>query len=82
MSDSFTLNFLYKGVPQEINCVLRVSRFNYQLLCEIENRELLVEKDDEGNWRVIKADPFSNDHAKTDAGFVRALILEIENVLR
>jgi hypothetical protein len=81
MPESFTLNFLYKGIPQQINCVLRVSAYTYQFLCELDKNELLVEKDDEGNLRVIKADPFSKNNTKTDPGLVKALLTEMERIL-
>jgi hypothetical protein len=81
MPDDFTLNFLYKGIPQQINCVLRVSAFTYQFLCEVGKNELVVEKDDEGNLRVLKADPFTNPDTKLDPGLVRALLTEMERIL-
>jgi hypothetical protein len=81
MSRTFTLHFTYKGIPQQINCVLRTSTYTYQFLCEIDKNELIVEKDDEGNWRVIKADPFSVNKMKTDPGLVEALLTEMEKVL-
>jgi hypothetical protein len=81
MSGTFTLHFIYRGIPQQINCVLRVSTYTYQFLCEIDKNELIVEKDDEGNWRVIKADPFSTNTANTDPGLVKALLSEMEKIL-
>jgi hypothetical protein len=81
MPESFTLNFLYKGVPHQINCVLRVSAYTYQFLCELDKNELVVEKDDEGNLRVIRTDPFSKNNIKTDPGLVRALLTEMKRIL-
>jgi hypothetical protein len=40
-----------------------------------------VEKDDEGNLRVIKADPFAKNNTKMDPGLVKALLTEMERVL-
>jgi hypothetical protein len=81
MAEEFTLNFLYGGIPQQINCVLRVSTFTYQFLCEIEKNELVIERDDEGSLRVIRADPFANNNMKLDPGLVKALLAEMERVL-
>jgi hypothetical protein len=81
MPENFSVNFLYKGSPQQINCVLRVSAFTYQFLCEVDNNELVIEKDDEGNLRVLKADPFTNNHKMPDPGLVKALIAEMERIL-
>jgi hypothetical protein len=57
MSEDFTLNFLYKGVPQEIHCTLRASTYTYQFLCLIDETEMILERDDEGNFRALDADP-------------------------
>jgi hypothetical protein len=82
MSESFTLNFLFKDIPQEVNCTLRTSAYTYQFLCKIGDREMILEKDDEGNLRALDADPFSPRRSKADPGLVRALIAEMERILQ
>ena len=81
MPEDFTVNFLYKGVPQEIQCTLRVSTYTYQFLCTIDHIEMIVEKDDEGNFRAMEADPFSVKKKKPDQALVRLLIGEMERML-
>jgi hypothetical protein len=81
MPRTFTLHFLYKGIPQQVNCVLRTSTYTYQFLCEIDKNELIIEKDDEGSWRVINANPLSHHIVKTDRGLVKALLEEMEKIL-
>jgi hypothetical protein len=81
MPEEFTLNFSYKGIPQEINCIFRASAFTYQFLCEIDKNELVIEKDDEGNLRALKADPFAETNSKLDPGLVKALLTEMERIL-
>ena len=81
MSESFTLNFLYKGVPKEVECTLRISRFKYQFLCTIDNTEMILEKDDEGNFRAMESDPFSNNNQKPEPSLVKAVIDELERIL-
>jgi hypothetical protein len=81
MPESFTLSFLYKGIPQEIVCTLRVSKFKYQFLCTIGNIEMILEKDDEGNFRAIESDPFSNKNQKPDPSLIRAMMNELERIL-
>jgi hypothetical protein len=81
MSDGFTLNFLYQGVPQEIECRLRQSAYTYQFLCSAGDTELIIEKDDEGNLRAMEADPFSAKKKKPDPGLVKAMITEMERIL-
>ena len=81
MAEAFTVNFLYKGVPQEIHCTLRVSAYTYQFLCVIGSTELILEKDDEGNLRALEADPFSAKNKKPDPALVKTLIGEMERIL-
>ena len=82
MSDSFTLNFMFKEVPQEVPCRLRASAYTYQFLCTVGEIEMILEKDDEGNLRALDADPFSSAKAKPDPGLVRAMIMEMERILQ
>jgi hypothetical protein len=81
MPEDFIVNFLYKGVPQEIHCRLRVSTYTYQFLCTIDNTEMILERDDEGNFRAIEADPFKVKKKKPDPALVRTLIGEMERIL-
>ena len=68
MSETFTLNFLFKDVQQEVTCTLRASAYTYQFLCTVGNSELILEKDDEGNLRALDADPFSRQKTQTRPG--------------
>lgn len=81
MSESFTLDILYKGIKQEITCTLRVSAYTYQFLCSTGSSQVVLEKDDEGNLRAIEADPFAANIKKPDPGLVRALMEEMEKIL-
>jgi hypothetical protein len=82
MPETFTLNFLYKGISQEIKCTLRVSAYTYQFLCTAGSAEIIFEKDDEGNLRAREADPLSNKNQKPDPGLVKALLIEMERILQ
>ncbi len=82
MSDSFTLHYLYKGIPEEIVCSLRVSRFTYQFLCKLDDTDIIIEKDDEGNLRVMEAEPFSGKGRKPDVLKIKAIMNELERILR
>jgi hypothetical protein len=81
MSEDFTVNFLYKGVPREIRCTLRVSTYTYQFHCVIDNVEMILERDDEGNFRAREADPFRAKKKKPDPALIRTLIGEMEKIL-
>jgi len=81
MSESITVNFIYKDAPQEITCTLRVSTYTYQFICLVGKSELILEKDDEGKLRALEADPFSRGKPKPEPGLVKALIGEMERIL-
>jgi hypothetical protein len=82
VSESIILHFSYKGLPQEIECSLRVSTYTYQFLCTAGEAEIILEKDDGGRLRAREADPFSNKMNKPDPGLVLALMNELERVLQ
>jgi hypothetical protein len=82
MSDSFTLHYLHKGVPEEVVCSLRVSRFTYQFLCTLDGTDIIIEKDDEGNLRVMEAEPFSGKGKTPDLLQIKAIKDELERILR
>jgi hypothetical protein len=82
MQEAFTLQFDYKNKLQEIDCVLRVSSYTYQFLCRIEDVDMILEKDDEGNFRALEANPAASRHGKPDPGLIRELIKEMERILQ
>jgi hypothetical protein len=82
MSGNFTLHFLYKGIPREIYCTLKANAYSYRILCKIDSKEIILEKDEEGNLRVLQADPFSGNDGKPDMALVKILIEEMEKVLQ
>jgi hypothetical protein len=82
MSESFILHIPYKGIQQKITCTLRVSAYTYQFLCSVGGNEIILEKDDEGNFRALETDPFSNNGHKPDPGLVRALMEEVVRIYR
>ena len=82
MLEAFTVQFDYKNKPREIDCVLRVSRYTYQFLCTVDDVEMILEKDDEGSFRALEANPASNRHGKPDPGLIRELIKEMERILQ
>ena len=81
MSEAFTLQFSYKGLAREVPCALRVSAYTYQFLCQLDDTEIILEKDDEGHLRAMESDPFSSKKKKPDPGLVRILIEEMERIL-
>lgn len=82
MSETYTLNILYKGVQHEITCTLRVSAYTYQFICLTGDSGIILEKDDEGNWRAMDADPFSGKKNKPEPGLVKSLMDELDRILK
>jgi hypothetical protein len=82
MSESFILHFLYKGIQQEVTCTLRVSTYTYQFLCSVGGNEIILEKDDEGNFRALETNPFADKGHKPDPGLVLALMDEMVRIDR
>jgi hypothetical protein len=70
MPEAFTLNFMYKGSPQSIECTLRISAYTYQFLCTIDGIEMILEKDDEGNFRAMESNPFAVKNQKPDPALI------------
>lgn len=81
MGDVVNLQMIYKGSPIEVICTLRVSAYTYQFLCQLDDTEIILEKDDEGKLRAIMADPFSSKNKKPDPALVQHLIEEMERIL-
>ena len=82
MAESFTLDIEYKGKHQEVTCSFKERAFTYQFLCTIGNSEMILERDDEGKFRALEADPFSKGTPKPDPGMVKVLIEEMERILQ
>jgi hypothetical protein len=82
VTETFTLNIVYREVLQEVACTLRTSAYTYQFLCITGDTEIILEKDDEGKLRARESDPFSNKNRKPDPEFIRSLVQEMERVLQ
>ena len=82
MEESFTITVLHKGTEKELTGRLRISAYTHQFLFNIGDAEVILEKDDEGNFRAIIPAVISNAGPKPDPSLVRALIEEMEKAMR
>jgi hypothetical protein len=82
VEESFTITVLYKGAEKEITGRLRVSAYTHQFLFTIGDAEIILEKDDEGNFRALNPSALSDPGHKTDPSLVRALIEEMEKIMK
>jgi hypothetical protein len=60
MEHFFKLPVLFEGAELNYNTRLVTFGYTYKFYVMIEGRELVFEKDDEGNYRVVSEDPRLN----------------------
>lgn len=82
MEESFTITVLHNGKEKEMTGRLRISAYTHQFLFNIGDAEIILEKDDEGNFRAIIPVVISNAGPKPDPSLVSALIEEMEKAMR
>lgn len=77
MEHHFNLEVHYKG--EELNLRVRLVTFGYtyKFFVTIEKDELVVERDDEMNYRIISANPAAK---KIDAGLFAAIVTALEKL--
>jgi hypothetical protein len=82
MEESFTITVLHQGVEKEMEGRLRISAYTHQFLFTIGDVEVVLEKDDEGNFRAFIPAAFTDAGIKTDPSLIRALIGEMEKAMK
>ena len=83
MEEFFTIKLLHKGVETVLSGKLRISAYTHQFIFIIGESEIILEKDDEGNFRALTTTEFAGGSArKTDPSLVQALILEMEKEMK
>jgi len=82
VEESFTITVLHKGAEKEITGRLRVSAYTHQFLFSIGDAEIILEKDDEGNFRALNPSALSDTGHQPDPSLVRALIEEMERIMK
>jgi len=82
VEEAFTITVLHKGAEKEITGRLRISAYTHQFLFTIGDAEIILEKDDEGNFRVLNPSAISDTGYKTDPSLIRALVEEMEKLLK
>ena len=82
MEEFFTIKLLHKGVEKLLSGKLRISAYTHQFIFIIGESEIILEKDDEGNFRAFTTAEFARSARKTDPSLVQALILEMEKEMK
>ncbi len=77
--EAFSLELELGGKPVTVEGRLRKSTYTYQFLFDLEGTELIVEKDDQGDWRAFA--PGVRDGQKApDVKLVKAIVGEMEKL--
>ena len=82
MEELFTITVLHNGMEKELQGRLRISAYTHQFLFDIGDAEIILEKDDEGNFRALMPAASSEKAKKTDPSLIRALLAEMEKRLK
>ncbi|HEY4154855.1 MAG TPA: hypothetical protein VGM24_05500 [Puia sp.] len=80
MEESFTITVLDKGIEKELAGRLRISTYTYQFLFEIGDSEIILERDDEGNFRALGSQAVPGK--KPDPSLVQTLIRAMEEIMK
>lgn len=81
MEESFNIIVLYNGIEKELEGKLRISAYTHQFLFHIDDSEIVLERDDEGNFRAIQINTFPGTTKKIESSLVQALIKEMEIIM-
>ncbi len=81
MEESFNITVSHNGIEKELAGKLRISAYTHQFLFHIDDSEIVLERDDEGNFRAIQISAFPEKTNNIDPSLVRALIKEMEIIM-
>ena len=82
MEERFTITILHNGTEKELSGILRISSYTHQFLFEIGDSEIILEKDDEGNFRALIPPASGEAKQKIDPSLIQALVNEMEKVMK
>lgn len=75
MEHFFSLPIVYNGAEIEYKARLVTFGYSYKFYIMVDKTELVIEKDDEGNYRVL-----SENNAYIDAGLCKAIIASLQQI--
>jgi hypothetical protein len=71
MNETIMLPVDYQGSTIELPLTIVPMGYTYQLHVDLEDKKLIFEKDDHGQYRVIDLSP---DSGKNDRGLIQAIL--------
>lgn len=79
MSETYDLPVTYKG--NELSFPFRLAQFTYgnKIMLTVEETEIVIEKDDEGEWRALVSPEQLHAH-KIDQGLIVAIMESVRAV--
>ena len=78
MEEAFKLPVEFNGQVQAIDVTLRVTGYSPRFIASVNGEEVIIEKDEEGNYRAIQLDPHTSGQLDTD--LVVAIVTSIQQV--
>ncbi len=78
MQEGFELPVVYKGEELEFGSRLVISGYVYQFIIIVNDRELVFEKDDAGEYRVVNYTP--DVSVTVNAGLLEAIIVSLREI--
>jgi hypothetical protein len=82
LEEVFTISVIHKGVEKELTGRLRISAYTHQFLFTVGDAEIILEKDDEGKFRVLNSSGSSDTGQHPDLSLIRALVEEMEKLMK
>jgi hypothetical protein len=66
MQNDFSITVPYKGKDREFNVNVMVTGYTYRFFVTVDETEVIFEKDEEGNYRALKAQPFEGSQSRKE----------------
>ena len=80
MEDTFDIPVIYKGKDLLFTGQLLHLGYIHKIAIDVNGEQILLEKDDEGNYRAVLANIESQ--SKTDKDLIRAIVESFEMIVR
>lgn len=80
MNEPFYITVSHKGKEIDFPAQLEIFGYTYRFRITIENREILIEKDEEGDYRAILQAGSSSNNA-IDPVLLKAIISSLKTIL-
>lgn len=77
MNETIMLPVEYMGTTHELPLTIVPQGYTYQLHVQVEDKMLILEKDDEGEYRVMS---LSGDSEKVNKSLVAAIVATLQSL--